>query len=130
MKQADWVKLAMGLVLVSFLVFFLGYAAGLKSLASPYYVTVQYAPEQDEAIPEATKADGYPKSLLPGERININTAPVEDLMRLPNIGKTRAEAIVQRRENYGPFTQVEQLLEISGIGETILEKIKDYVTVE
>ena len=73
--------------------------------------------------------DGYPDSLLPGEKININTAPVRDLQRLPGIGEKRAQDIVARREERGSFASVEELTGIPGIGEGILAGIRDYITI-
>ncbi len=62
--------------------------------------------------------------------ININTATAEELDLLPGIGPTKAAAIVEYREEYGPFTSVEELTEVSGIGDKTLEKLRDQITVE
>lgn len=67
--------------------------------------------------------------LLEGERININTAPVGDLERLPEIGPARAHDIVAYRESMGPFASVEAIMKVSGIGEKTYAKIADYITV-
>ncbi len=57
------------------------------------------------------------------QQVNINTADAETLASaLKGVGKQRAQAIVAWRETNGPFTQVEQLLEIKGIGEKVLAK--------
>ena len=72
-------------------------------------------------------ADATPDSLIPGEKINVNTAPALDLTRLPGIGETRALAIVQYREENGPFQTAQDLLSVSGIGEGTLEKIAAYI---
>ncbi len=60
-------------------------------------------------------------------KININTASAETLKLLNGIGDVLAERIVVYRENNGPFTDVNQLLEIKGIGEVKLSKIKEYI---
>ena len=78
---------------------------------------------QSEDVP----ADATPDSLIPGEKININTAPVLDQTRLPGIGETRALAIVRYREENGPFKTAQDLLSVSGIGEGTLEKIAAYI---
>ena len=58
--------------------------------------------------------------------ININTADVEELDELPEIGRATAEAIVEHRRANGFFRTVEDLDEVSGIGPTTLEKIKPF----
>ena len=61
------------------------------------------------------------------DRLNINTASAADLTALPGIGEKKAAAIVAYRDANGPFTEVEQLLQVDGIGEGILEKIRPHI---
>ncbi len=61
--------------------------------------------------------------------ININTADVELLQKLKNIGVKRAQAIVDYREKNGIFQKIEDIMNVSGIGEKIFESIKDNITV-
>ena len=61
--------------------------------------------------------------------INLNTADVEELMLLPGIGESKANLIIQYRENCGPFTSKEELMYIKGIGEAIYAKLESYITV-
>ena len=61
--------------------------------------------------------------------ININIAPIEELMSLPGLGEAKAKSIIEYRTKNGNFTSIEGLKEVSGIGETIFEKIKNYITV-
>ncbi len=61
--------------------------------------------------------------------LDLNTATKEQLDGLPGIGPKKAEAIVQYRAEKGPFKSVEQLKEVSGIGEKIFQGIKNEVTV-
>lgn len=61
--------------------------------------------------------------------IDINTASVADLERLPDIGVTRAEAIIAYREANGPFRQTDDILAVPGIGPTIYERIAPLITV-
>lgn len=63
-------------------------------------------------------------------KVNINTATAQELTTLPGIGQAKAEAIIQYREANGPFKSVEQLTEVKGIGDKILEKLKDEATVD
>lgn len=63
-----------------------------------------------------------------GNTVNINTATAEEIKQtLIGIGAKKAEAIIQYREKHGNFTNVEQLLEIQGIGEATLDKNKDRI---
>ena len=62
--------------------------------------------------------------------VNINTAGKKALMELPGIGETYAQRIIDHREKHGPFTEIEGIMEVSGIGEKRFENIKDYITVE
>lgn len=81
-------------------------------------------------IPEnSTISDsGSPQSTAQ-EKININTATAEELETLPNIGPVKAEAIVQYRQEQGPFYTIEQIQEVDGIGEKTFEAIKDMITI-
>ena len=63
-------------------------------------------------------------------RLNINTATVEELITLPNIGQSRAADIIAYREAQGGFQQIEELQEINGIGENIFAELAPLVTVE
>ncbi len=61
-------------------------------------------------------------------KVSINTATLEELMNLPGIGESKAKDIINYRETNGPFTSIEDLLKIKGIGESILAKIKENIT--
>lgn len=64
----------------------------------------------------------------PASPIDINQASVEQLMELPGIGQSKAEAIVAYRAQ-NKFTSKEDLLNIKGIGEKLLAKLSEHVTV-
>ncbi|PLV59803.1 ComEA family DNA-binding protein [Thermotoga sp. KOL6] len=61
-------------------------------------------------------------------KLNINTATSEELERLPYIGEVKAKAILEYREKHGPFSSPEELLNVPGIGEKILERIRGKIT--
>ena len=65
-----------------------------------------------------------------GEKININTATVEELVNLKRIGPKYAERIVQYRDANGPFVKVEDIMMVKGIGPKTLEVNKDMLIVE
>jgi competence protein ComEA len=73
--------------------------------------------------PEATD------SAKEAPRVDINTAGVEELQSLPGIGPALAKRIVEHRRQNGPFRRVEDLLEIQGIGEKSLARMRDRLTV-
>ena len=63
-------------------------------------------------------------------KVNINTATAQELTALPGIGPAKAEAIIKHREANGPFKTVDELNGVKGIGNKILENIKNEVTVD
>ena len=63
------------------------------------------------------------------QKIDINRAEPWLLEALPGIGETRAQDIVDYRNENGPFKRIEDLLQVKGIGEGTFEQIKDYITV-
>ncbi|HXF68434.1 MAG TPA: ComEA family DNA-binding protein [Thermoflexus sp.] len=62
-------------------------------------------------------------------QLDLNTASVEELERLPGIGPRTAQAIVDYRLKRGPFRRLEDLLAVPGIGPATLERIRPLVTV-
>ena len=63
------------------------------------------------------------------QTVNVNTADAAALETLPGIGPVLSQRIVDHREKHGPFAAVEDLTEVSGIGEKRLEDLRDLVTV-
>ncbi|HYD48277.1 MAG TPA: helix-hairpin-helix domain-containing protein, partial [Terriglobales bacterium] len=61
--------------------------------------------------------------------LDINTATVEQLNALQGIGDSKARAIVSYRDEHGPFRSVDDLKEVKGIGDKLLESIRSQVTV-
>ena len=62
--------------------------------------------------------------------ININTADVLTLMRLPGIGESRAQDIIDYRNKNGGFDRIEDIMAVKGIGTAIYADIKNSITVE
>lgn len=65
-----------------------------------------------------------------GELVDINSADAALLEQLPGIGATSAQSIIDYRTANGPFTQVEDLLKIPGIGSATLEEIRGLIIVQ
>ena len=63
------------------------------------------------------------------DTVNINTASKEELMTLPGIGESRADAVIACREEKGSFTSIEGIKDAAGIGDGIFNRIKDLITV-
>lgn len=61
-------------------------------------------------------------------KININTATKEELMTLTGIGESKAKDIISYREKNGAFKSVEEIKNVSGIGETLYAQIKEAIT--
>ena len=61
--------------------------------------------------------------------VDINTAGQEELEALPGVGPVKAAAILEYRRDNGLFQSTEELLNVEGIGEKLLEKISGYITV-
>lgn len=62
-------------------------------------------------------------------KISINNASVEELTKLSGIGKSKAKSIVEYRNEHGLFSSIDEILNVSGIGEALFEKIKDNITI-
>ena len=61
--------------------------------------------------------------------VNINKASKEELMTLPGIGQTRAEAILDYRDNNGMFESIEDIMKINGIKQSVFDNIKELISV-
>lgn len=80
-------------------------------------------------VPRFIKANDFENVVKEADdnRVNVNMASQAELETLPGIGPARAQAIIQYREEQGSFSQVKDLLKISGIGEKTLEQLTDKV---
>lgn len=99
-------------------------------LLAPSVATTTFAAAVPAApVPASAPATGAVAS-TPTPAININTADAATLAReLKGIGEVKARAIVEYREAQGPFEQVEDLLEVQGIGTGLLESNRSRLSV-
>jgi competence protein ComEA len=98
------------------------------NLAAPLADGTQIlVPREGEAgaVPPVSAGPGS----VGGTLVNLNTASASELETLPGIGEVIAQRVVDHRTANGPFTSVDQLLDVSGIGDAILESIRELVTV-
>jgi len=71
-----------------------------------------------------------PVSVIAGDKVNLNTATLEELMTLERIGPKYAQRIIDYREAHGPFEKIEDIMKVKGIGTKTFEANKDILTVE
>lgn len=79
---------------------------------------------------EVISNQGIDKEAASSKVININTAQKEGLIRLPGIGPSMAEAIIEYRLAHGSFKDKEEIKNVKGIGPAKFEKIKEYIEIE
>lgn len=79
--------------------------------------------KNDACIGESSKDESSTN-----KKISINTATKEELMTLPGIGESKAEDIIKYRENTSKFNKIEDIKNVSGIGDSLFAKIKESIT--
>ncbi len=92
-----------------------------------------HIPAVGEAVPDtgaAPTTGDTSTAPLPTSPININTAPVADLLALPGVGPTKAQNLVDYRTANGPFLLVDDLQEVPGFGPVLVDNLRPYVTVD
>jgi competence protein ComEA len=85
-----------------------------------------YVPRKGETVATPKASSGSATLSAP---ININTATAEELDRLPGIGPSLAQVIIDYRTQHGPFKTIEAINEVKGIGDALFAKIKDSIMV-
>lgn len=112
------------------------------NLAQPLQDGMQiYVPALDEAaaVPPVFQSNDANQAAAVGDTavsglssrlVNLNTASAQELDTLPGIGPSTAQKIVDYRNANGPFSTIEGVMEVSGIGEAKFAQMKDLITVE
>lgn len=88
--------------------------------------------KNDAVIEEETDTNNETKDENTKEEIsivNINTASLDELDTLPGIGPSKAQNIIDHRNVNGKFQSIEEILNVNGIGTSLYEQIKIYITV-
>ncbi len=100
------------------------------NLAAPLVDGQQlYVPRVGEAVPAAVAPVGGSAGGTPELLVDINTAGIEELDKLPGVGESTARKIIAHREANGPFKSPQDLLAVSGIGEAKFAEIEGRVRV-
>lgn len=60
--------------------------------------------------------------------VNINTASLEELQKIPGVGEQKAKSIIEYRNSSGKFKNIDEILNVNGIGDKLYEQIKIYIT--
>ena len=114
-------------------------AGGLTAEAAPDYWNqaqvlkdgeMLYVPTAEEA--KERKFDSNPTSHTDTDdpnKVNINTASKEELMTIPGVGEAKALAILAYRQENGPFSSIEELMNVEGIKDGVFSKMKEYIEV-
>ena len=72
-------------------------------------------------------ADAAADNLDDGPLVRLNSATGEELEALPGVGPALSARIIEYRNANGPFTSIEQLTEVKGIGDKLLERMREYL---
>ena len=110
------------------------YQVTVEATPAPAAASSQAQPTQEpagETIPveEDTSSEG-PQEVLAEKSVNLNTATLEELDLLPGVGPAIAQRIIDYREQNSGFYDIEEIMEVSGIGEKTFAKLEPYITVE
>ncbi len=107
-------------------------AGGMLPEADETYLNLAGKLTDGEKIYVPTRAETarWAEEASQDDLVNINTADIDELCTLSGIGESKAEDIIAYREKHGSFKQKEELMNISGIKESLFEKIADKIKIE
>ena len=120
--STEKILLIVALILFAGIIFFNAFYKSDASIPSVIYIN-----ENDKISSENLDDNESNRNL---NKININTATVEELSEnLSGVGESIAKRIVEYREHNGEFTNIEDIKNVSGIGDKMFESIKDLICV-
>ena len=128
MKRLSQFERAVLALTAAFLLFAGRYFAAARRPSGSWRVETERTASASDVQRPVDRTDGT-EGLLEGEIMDLNTASRSDLERLPGIGTVRAQDIIDWRQEHGPFASVDDLEQVKGIGDGLLEQVRPYVKV-
>ena len=101
----------------------------MKKIFSVLLISVTFLLPVSTSVLADSATDKAKTMQMKVQKINLNTASLDELTSLPGVGEKKAAAIIEYREKYGKFTSLEQLAEVKGIGKKMLEKLQDQISI-
>ena len=123
MKKA---KIALLGVCAMFLCVLIGIYIGRNTNASSFSLPLA---SENETIGVISASESTSANRFENGKVNINSANVLQLSLLPGIGQTLAQRIIDYREDNGDFSAIEEIMYVSGIGESKFQQMRDYITI-
>lgn len=108
-------------------------AAALLDCSRIYVPTVEEVKRDNKGLYASTDISSSTSNDIAGKdsgKVNINTASETELQTITGIGATRAKSIINYRQSNGAFKRIEDITNVSGIGNASFEKMKDMITVD
>lgn len=110
-------------------------AGGLTSLADLSKVNLAYVLEDGQklyipSINDEEDVEYLISESSSGSKVNINTAKLEELQNIPGVGPSIAQAILDYRDENGKFKSIEDIKNVSGVGESKYKKMEEYIKVK
>lgn len=98
------------------------------NLAMPVYDGMQILIPTNKTMRSDSESENYEMANFT-DFVNINFADLEELCTLPSIGESKAQSILDYREEHGYFQSIEEIMEVPGIGEGIFGEIENLITI-
>jgi len=106
-------------------------SGALLGVGINYYRKIHYRVDLSVEPSELVKSNiDIDKLIIEAKLVNINEAGLEELTRLPGIGATLAERIIDYRHTHGPFKEIEEITRVRGIGPKKFNKMKEFLIVQ
>ena len=92
-------------------------------------IYIPYKGEKVESAVTTPNTSANSSNKASGDKVNLNTANITELQKLTGIGEKKAEQIIAYREQNGSFQKIEDLMQVSGIGEKTFASLKDQLAI-